>query len=211
MTVEMRLDAHPRTETGRGAMRRLRRARRVPGVVYGAGKEPQPVALENDQLYRLLEEEAFFSTILKVQMGSETEQAIVKDLQRHPFKPLVQHIDLQRVREDQPITVHVPLHIHGEEQSPGVKKGGVLHHDLLDLEVVCLPKDLPPYIDVDVSSLKVGQAVHISELTLPEGVQSAALQQGEGHDAPVVSVQATRKTRGASSSDDEEAESSESE
>ncbi len=204
MTVEMRLDAHPRTETGRGAMRRLRRSRRVPGVVYGAGREPQPVALENDQLYRLLEEESFFSTVLTVNIGSEEEQAIVKDLQRHPFKPLVQHIDLQRVRADQPITVHVPLHVLGEEQSPGVKKGGVLHHDLADLEVVCLPKDLPPHIDVDVSRLNVGQAVHISELNLPEGVQSAALQQGGEYDAPVVSVQATRKTRGASSGDDAE-------
>lgn len=206
MTVEMRLDAHPRTETGRGAMRRLRRARRVPGVVYGADKGPQPVALENDQLYRLLEEESFFSTVLKIQMGSETEQAIVKDLQRHPFKPLVQHIDLQRVREDQPITVHVPLRVHGEEQAPGVKRGGVLHHDLLDLEVVCLPKDLPPHIDIDVSRLKVGQAVHISELSLPQGVESAALQQGPEHDAPVVSIQATRKTRGASAEDEAEGE-----
>ncbi len=204
MTVEMRLDAHPRTETGRGAMRRLRRARRVPGIVYGAGRGPQPVALESDQLYRLLEEDAFFSTVLKVQVGEETEQAIVKDLQRHPYKPLVQHIDLQRVREDQPIAVHVPIHVHGEEQSPGVKKGGVLHHDMLDLEVVCLPKDLPPHIDVDVSRLNVGHAVHISELSLPDGVESAALQQSMEYDAPVVSVQATRKTRGGGASGDEE-------
>lgn len=197
MTVEMRLDAQPRTETGRGAMRRLRRARQVPGIVYGAGREPQPVTLESDQLYRLLEEDSFFSTILTVELGSETEQAIVKDLQRHPFKPLVQHIDLQRVRSDQVIAVHVPVRIHGEEQAPGVKKGGVLHHDMLDLEVECLPQNLPPYIDIDVSHLDVGWAVHISDLQLPEGVQAATLLRG-GQDEPVVSVQGTRKTRGGS-------------
>ncbi len=200
MTVEMRLDAEPRTETGRGAMRRLRRARRVPGIVYGAGKDSQPIALQGDQLYRLLEEESFFSTVLTVEIGSETEQAIVKDLQRHPYKPLVQHIDLQRVRSDQPIAVHVPVRVHGEESAPGVKKGGVLHHDMLDLELVCLPKDLPPFLEVDVSRLDVGQAIHISDLQLPEGVQVAALQHGEDFDEPVVSVQATRKTRGGGDS-----------
>ncbi|MBK1735782.1 50S ribosomal protein L25/general stress protein Ctc [Halorhodospira abdelmalekii] len=209
MTVEMTLDAHPRTETGRGAMRRLRRARRVPGVVYGAGKGSQAVTLENDQLYRLLEEESFFSSVLTVRVGGETEQAIVKALQRHPYKPLVQHIDLQRVEADRKIYVQVPLHIHGEEVAPGVKKGGVLHHDLLNIEVVCLPKDLPQYIDVDVSKLDVGQAVHVSELQLPEGVEAVALQQGAGHDAPVVSVQATRKTRGGGSGEAAESDASE--
>ncbi len=198
MTVEMTLDAQPRTETGRGAMRRLRQQRRVPGVVYGAGKESQPVALESDQLYRLLQEESFFSTILTVNVGSAQEQAIVKDLQRHPYKPLVQHIDLQRVRSDQPIAVHVPIQIEGEEVAPGVRRGGVLHHDMLDLEVVCLPKDLPPFIRVDASRLNVGQAVHLSDLELPEGVEPAMLQQGGDPNAPVVSIQATRKTRGAS-------------
>ncbi|BAU56474.1 LSU ribosomal protein L25p [Halorhodospira halochloris] len=207
MTVEMTLDAHPRSETGRGAMRRLRRARRVPGIVYGAGKEPQPVAIDNDQLYRLLEEESFFSSILELKIGSEKTQAIVKDMQRHPYKPLVQHIDLQRVQSDRKIFVQVPLHIHGEEVSPGVKKGGVLHHDMLDIEVVCYPQDLPTHIDVDVSKLDVGKAVHISELHLPSGVESAALQHGVGHDAPVVSVQATRKTRGGDSGGEESAES----
>lgn len=203
MTVEMTLDAHPRSETGRGAMRRLRRARRVPGIVYGAGKESQPVAIENDQLYRLLEEESFFSSILELKIGSESVQAIVKDMQRHPYKPLVQHIDLQRIESDKKIYVQVPLHIHGEEVSPGVKKGGVLHHDLLDIEVVCFPHDLPKHIDVDVSRLDVGQAVHISELQFPQGAEAAALQPGAGHDAPVVSVQATRKTRGGGASSEE--------
>jgi large subunit ribosomal protein L25 len=207
MTVEMTLDAHPRSETGRGAMRRLRRSRRVPGVVYGAGKEPQPVAIDNDQLYRLLEEESFFSSILEVKIGSENVQAIVKDMQRHPYKPLVQHIDLQRVQSDRKINVQVPLHVFGEEVSPGVKKGGVLHHDLLDIEVVCFPQDLPTHIDVDVSRLDVGQAVHISELQLPSQVEAAALQYGAGHDAPVVSVQATRKTRGGGGGSEEPAAS----
>ncbi len=197
MTVEMRLDAHARTETGRGAMRRLRRSRRVPGVIYGAGKAPQSVAFDNDQFYRLLEEDGFFSTVLTVHVDSKKEQAIIKEIQRHPFKQLVQHVDLQRVRANVPITVHVPLLIVGEEVAPGVKKGGVLHHDMLDVELTCLPKNLPPHITVDVSGLNVGQSVHLSDLELPKGVTVAAMQQGAGQDAPVVSIQATRKSRGA--------------
>lgn len=204
MTVEMRLDAQPRNETGRGAMRRLRRARRVPGVMYGAGKEPLPVTFENDQLYRLLEEEGFFSRVLTIQVGSEKEEVVVKDLQRHPFKPLVQHLDLLRVRSDQPVTVQIPVHLHGEEESPGVRKGGVLHSDLQDVAVTCLPKDLPEAIDVDVSGLNVGDAIHLSELTVPAGVEITALQQGPEHDGPVVSVQATRKTRGQSDEEDDD-------
>ncbi len=204
MTVEMRLDAHPRTETGRGAMRRLRHSRQVPGVIYGAGKAPQPVAFDNDQFYRLLEEDGFFSTVLTVKVGSKNEQAIIKDIQRHPFKQLVQHVDLQRVRANVAITVHVPVQVVGEDKAPGIKKGGVLHHDMLDVELTCLPKNLPPHITVDVSGLNVGQAIHLSELELPKGVTVAPLQQGSDHDAPVISIQATRKSRGAGAAEEGE-------
>lgn len=206
MAVEMRLDAQPRTERGRGPNRRLRRERRVPAVMYGAGKEPQPITFESDQLYRLLQHEGVFARVLTIQVGDEKEEAVIKDVQRHPFKPLVQHLDLLRVRADQPVTVHVPLHVEGEEQAPGVKKGGVLHMDIQDLAVTCLPKDLPEYLTVDVSKLNVGDSIHMSEIQVPKGVEVTALQQGAEHDGPVVSVQATRKTRGASDESVEDAE-----
>jgi len=191
MAVELKLNAENRADTGKGASRRLRRAKKVPAVLYGGHKEPVNLQVDALQLERLLQEEAFYSQILTLDFGGKTEQAQLKALQRHPVKPVVLHLDLQRVVADELMRAHVPLHFLGEEAATKTS-GGLIHHDLIEIEIECLPRNLPQYIEVDVSNLAVGQALHLSQLKLPEGVSIPALALGEGHDLPVVSLVASR-------------------
>jgi large subunit ribosomal protein L25 len=190
VAMDFQLSGEPRDENGKGASRRLRRLGKVPAILYGAGEKPVSLTLDHNELLRNLDHEAFYSHILNIKVGREKHQAILKDIQRHPARPEVLHLDLQRVKVGETLTTHVPLHFINEESAPGIKEGGVVSHHLIDLEIDCLPKDLPEYIEVDIGGLVIGDAFHLSELKLPEGVTSVAL--GHEQDPQVVSLHHAR-------------------
>jgi large subunit ribosomal protein L25 len=192
MSESFVIEAEPRTDLGKGASRRLRQEGKVPGVIYGAGKEPASISLEQNVLLHQLENEAFFSHILTVKVGKKEEQAILKDLQRHPSKPIVLHVDLQRVSAKEKIRVHVPLHFLNEDSAPGVKAGGLVSHHITEVEVSCLPKDLPEFIEVDLGGMDLDTNVHLSDISLPSGVELVELSHGEGHDQSVVTIHLPR-------------------
>jgi len=193
MIDEFTLNAQVREGCGRSAIRRLRRTGMVPGIVYGADKEPMPIAIEDRIIKQNLSHEAFFSHILTLTVNGGAERVILRDLQRHPENSLVMHIDLQRVSEDEEIRVRVPLHFVGEEQAPGVKlERGVVSHMMTEVEVSCLPRDLPEYIEFDVSNLHLNDAVHLSDLKIPQDVELVELSYGEEHDTAVVSINPPR-------------------
>ncbi len=181
-----------RTDTGKGASRRLRREGMVPGIVYGGKGEALPIALDQNDLLAHLDHEAFYSHILTLRVGRRKEQVILKDLQRHPFKPAVSHIDFQRVLADEAIRVHVPLHFSGEDVAPGRKAGGVISRQITEVEVECLPASLPEYIEVDISGMDIGDALHFSDLALPGDVTLVALAHDPENDQPVVSIHQPR-------------------
>lgn len=183
--------AEPRTAQGKGASRRLRRAGKVPAILYGAGKEPVSLEVDHLKLQLQLQHESFYSHVLTLRFGSDAERVVLKDLQRHPYKPLILHMDLQRVSETERLTMRVPIHFLNAENCVGVKRdGGVVSHLLTDLEVTCLPRDLPEFIAIDLLDVAVGQTIHLSEVQLPAGVAAAALLHGE--DPGVVSVHIPR-------------------
>jgi large subunit ribosomal protein L25 len=191
MKTSIELVAEFRDDQGKGASRRLRRSGKVPAILYGGHEQARPLQLEHDKLLQMLDNEKFYSTILSLSVGREKQPAVLKDLQRHPFKNQVLHIDFQRVLENEQIRMKVPLHFVNESVSVGVKQqGGTVSHLRNEVEVLCLPKDLPEYIEVDLLELGLGQLVHLSELRLPEGVQLPELI--HGHDAPVVSIHTQR-------------------
>ncbi len=190
--------AQARTDTGKGASRRLRRAGLVPGIVYGAHKDPAMIALVHTDLAQHLEHESFYSHVLDLKVEAGSERVVVKDLQRHPSKPFVLHIDFQRVAEDEKLRMHVPLHFVGEAIAPGIKLGGgMFSHLHSDVEINCLPRNLPEFVEVDVSAMQVGDTLHLSDLKLPEGVEIPALAQGPEHDLPVVAILAKHGGAGA--------------
>ncbi len=193
MKVSFELDAEVRNDLGKGASRRLRRCGKLPAILYGGGQDPLPLMLDHDAVMHKLEHEAFYSHILTVKVGGQEVKAVLKDLQRHPYKPGVLHMDLQRISETEKLRMHVPLHFVGEDVAPGVKQqGGLISHLVTEVEITCLPKDLPEYIDVDVSGLKVNESLHLSDLSLPEGVELVELMHGPEHDLPVVSIHMPR-------------------
>lgn len=202
--MEFILNGEPRDGGGRAASRRLRRSGRVPAVVYGAGKPPSAITLDFDLLNRQIAQESFYTSILTVKLGSESDSVIVKEVQRHPSRGWVLHLDFQRIVADEEITLHVPLHFVGEEAAKGVKEqGGVVEHMVTDIEVSCLPRDLPEYIEVDVSALELNDVYHLSQLTLPPGVSSVAL--AHDHDPAIVGISLPRRE------EEEEAEAAEGE
>ena len=190
---EYELRAELREGGGKGATRRLRREGMIPAVLYGAGKDAVSLKLDANTIGKQLDNEAFFSHILDVKVGSEGTKAVLKALQRDPATDLVTHMDLLRVSSTQEITMHVPLHFIGEDSCPGIKAGGVANHLLVDLEISCLPKDLPEYIEADMSHMDIGDSMHLSEIKMPEGVILLALLQDPEHDQPVVSLQHSQK------------------
>ena len=198
------LSASARVKKGKGASRRLRREENlVPAIVYGGEKDPQTVSIKFNEFIRQLENEAFYSHIISLDIDGQAEQVILKDLQRHPSKATIYHADFLRVSKSTRLTTKVPLHFVNEESSKGVKvQGGTISHNMSELEVSCLPDNLPEFIEVDMSDVEVGQILHISDLALPEGVESVALSHGADHDLPVVNIQ---KAKGSSSSDDSDA------
>ena len=186
---QFELTAEAREDVGKGASRRLRRTGKLPGIVYGANKEATAIILDHDDVIHHIEHEAFYSHILTLKLGKEKQKVVLKDMQRHPFKPRILHIDLQRVSESEELTMRVPLHFINEEKCIGVKQGGgVVSHLVTELEITCLPKDLPEYIEVDMLNVNVGETIHLGDLKLPEGVEAYSLTHGGDASAPVVSV-----------------------
>lgn len=189
------LDVKTRTNLGKGASRRLRRLENsVPGILYGAEKAPANISLVHKDLAHVIENEAFFTSIITLNVDGVAESAIIKDLQRHPAQPRLIHADFQRVREDRELHIKIPLHFINEATAPGVKLGGgVVSHYLAELEIMCLPKHLPSYIEVDVGGLGLNQSLHISDLKLPEGVRSVALSHGASSNHAVVAITSIKK------------------
>lgn len=188
MGSEFEINAQSREDAGKGASRRLRRTDQVPGIVYGGKSEPKMISLVHNELMQHLENETFYSHILNLKIDGKAEQVILKDLQRHPAKPLVMHADFQRVSAKSKLRTSVPLHFTGEDDAPGIKIGGAISHNITSVEIVCLPKDLPEFIEVDMSEMEIGDNVHLSELSLPKGVEIPVLAQGEEQDLIVVSL-----------------------
>ena len=191
MSQKLELFAEDRPDQGKGASRRLRRDGKVPAILYGAHRDPRALSLDHNALLHQLDNDAFFSSILTVTTGDKSQPCILKDVQRHPYKNQVLHVDLQRVLEDEEIRVSVPFHFLGENTSPGVKAGGVVSRVMNELEITCLPKHLPEYIEVDVSDLELEGARSLGEVKLPEGV---AIYGGEEMlEQPVVIIHRPRR------------------
>ncbi len=189
MARKFSLAAEPRNGAGKGASRRLRREGKVPGILYGGGKEPTPVMLDNNQVMRNAAQEAFFSSILDVTFGGEELQAIVKDVQVHPARRAVVHVDLQRIRANEKIRMTVPLHFLNQALARGVKEGGgVVQHLMTEVQISCLPKDLPEFLTLDIIELDLNRNMHLSDIKLPEGVEIVDLAGGAENDRPVVSI-----------------------
>jgi large subunit ribosomal protein L25 len=188
--IKFEVEAEVRHEIGKGASRRLRREEKVPAVIYGGGKQAVSLTLEHKKIAKALEVEAFYSHILTLKTGTESERVILKDVQRHPFKPRITHVDFQRVRADEKLHMHIPLHFHGGETAPGVKAGGLISHIQSDVEVSCLPDNLPEYLELDISTMELNQILHLSDIKLPKGVEILALS--HDNDLPVVSIHLPR-------------------
>ncbi len=190
MAKNFDLIADFREDQGKGASRRLRREGKVPAIIYGAGRPPRSVTFDHNKVMQQLENESFYSSILSVKVGEKSQAAILKDVQRHPFKRLIMHIDLQRIVEDQAIKMNVPIHYVGEDEAPGVKEGGGTVTKMVnDIEVTCLPKDLPEYLDLDISHLELDEMMYLTDIKVPEGVEIVGLAQAEEEQAqPIVSI-----------------------
>jgi large subunit ribosomal protein L25 len=191
MKVSFDVKAERRDDAGKGASRRLRKTGKVPGVLYGGTEPPSNITLDHAELVHHLEHESFYSHILKLHIDGNEQPAILKDLQRHPAKRQVVHADFQRVVAGMRLRMTVPLHFQGQTAAPGSKLGGVATHIENNVEIVCLPENLPEYIEVDVSELGIDAVVHMSELKLPEGVELIELV--AGRDLPVFTFSRPRK------------------
>lgn len=192
------LDATVRTDLGKGASRRLRHADKVPAILYGGEEAPVALTLDHNKVIQAQEFEAFYSHILTLSIDGAEVQALVKDMQRHPFKPKVTHIDFQRVIAGEKLHTNVPLHFLNEEKSSASKSGGIAEHHMNEIEITCLPKDLPEFIEVDVADLEMDVTLHLSDLTLPKGVSSVELaKEDETHDLAVVTFKKAKKAAAA--------------
>src|SRR5690349_11873740 len=190
MKISFELGAEFRDGQGKGASRRLRHAGRVPAILYGGHVEPRAITLDHQKLMTLIDNEKFYSSIINLVVGDKKQAAIVKDLQMHPARNAIVHVDMQRVSENEKIRIHIPIHFKGEAASPGVKtEGGVVSHRVADVEILCLPKDLPEFIELDLSGMHINESKHLSDLPLPEGVTIPAIAKGN---ATVVSIHPPR-------------------
>lgn len=191
MKQKFTIEAEPRTEQGTGASRRLRHAGRVPAIVYGGKSEPKMISVNHNELWKHLKHEAFYSAILTLKIGEESEQVVLKDLHRHPVREAVLHMDLQRVLADVALRIRVPLHFKGADVAPGVKTGGgMVEHLLNDVEIEALPANLPEYFEIDVSGLNLNESIHLSQIALPAGVELVELK--HGNDQAVVAIHLPR-------------------
>ena len=192
--VDFELNCSVRTDLGKGASRRLRRLNNeIPAVLYGGDKEPVSLTILHKDIAKAVENEALFAHIVTLNVGKQKEKAVIKALQRHPAKPFIMHADFMRVDDKTAIKVSVPLHFLNEEKCVGVKiGGGQILKSINEIELECLPKDLPEFVEVDMLKVELGSTVHISDLTLPPGTVSVALSHGEESDLSVATVQAPR-------------------
>ena len=189
MSQKFDLIAEIREGQGKGASRRLRREGKVPAIIYGAGRPPRQLAFDHNRVIQQLENESFYSSILSIKVGEKTQAAIVKDIQRHPAKARIMHMDFQRIVEDEKIKMNVPIHYLNTEDADGVKTGGGSVSQLItDVEVSCLPKDLPEYFEVDIIDLELNEMMHLSDIKVPEGVEIPQLAQGPENDHAIVSI-----------------------
>ena len=189
MADKFDLVAEIREDSGKGASRRLRRENKVPAIIYGAGRPPRALVFDHNKVMKQLENESFYSSVLNIKVGEKSQAAIVKDMQRHPSLPRVMHIDLQRIVEDEVIRMTVPIHFIGEDDAVGVKEGGgKVQRMRTDVEVVCLPKDLPEYLELDISALELDAMMYMSDIVLPEGVEVPELAQEVEQTQPIVSI-----------------------
>jgi large subunit ribosomal protein L25 len=197
------LDAEVRTDLGKGASRRLRHANKVPAILYGEGKESISLTLEHKNVLRAQLEEAFYSHVLTLNVDGKPVECLIKDMQRHPFKNIIMHLDFIRIDAKHAIHTNAPIHFLNEENV--VKLGASVAHHVTEIAISCLPKDLPEFVEIDLADLEVGQTLHLSDIKLPKGVTSDELAKGEAHDQAVVTANAPK----AKGNDDEEAASEE--
>jgi len=189
MAQPLEIKAENRDDFGKAASRRLRRLHdKFPAILYGGDEKPMPLSIEHNHILKVLENESVFSQILDININGKTVKAVLKDIQRHPYKPKIEHMDFMRVNATEKLHMNIPIHFLNEDTAPGVKEGGVISHHMIDIEVTCLAKDLPEYIEVDIANLEMHGSIHLSEITLPQGVESVALSHGEDHDEIVVSI-----------------------
>jgi large subunit ribosomal protein L25 len=189
MSDDFDLIAEIREDQGKGASRRLRRSGMVPAIIYGAGRPPRALVFDHNRVIQQLENEKFYSSVLSIKVGEKSQPAILKDVQRHPSKAQIMHLDFQRIVADQEIKMLVPIHFVGEEVAHGVKQGGgKVQRMMTEVEVVCLPRHLPEYLDLDITDLELDEILKLSDIPLPEGVSIPALAQGEEADRAVVSI-----------------------
>jgi large subunit ribosomal protein L25 len=196
MAEKFDLIAEIREDEGKGASRRLRREGKVPAIIYGAGRPPRALTFDHNRVIQQLENEKFYSSVLNIKVGDKSQAAILKDVQRHPSRPFVMHMDFQRIVADQEIRMNVPIHFVGEDVAPGVKRGGgKISHLRNEVEIVCLPKYLPEYLDLDVSELELDEYLYLTDIKLPEGVTIPEIaQQAEAEQQqPVVSCHVIRE------------------
>lgn len=196
MAKKFEFNVEARALTGSGNTRRLLRVEdKVPAIVYGGGKDPEKVCIPHQAVSLALENEAVFSHILTLHMNDKSEKVILKDLQRHPWKPRILHIDFQRISETEKLTMHVPIHYLNEASSPGVKAGGIVSHHINEVEIRCLPANLPEFIEVDVEGLELDNSLHLSDIRLPKDVELAIAKLDEAHNQPIVSIHLPRAAK----------------
>jgi large subunit ribosomal protein L25 len=203
------LDAELRTDLGKGASRRLRHQDKVPAILYGSDKDPVALTLAHNKVLQAQEFEAFYSHVLTLNIGGEKVEALVKDMQRHPYKPKITHLDFLRVDADKVISTQVPLHFINEDQAASIKlNGGHAEHQMNEVEISCLPADLPEFIEVDMMDVELGQTLHLSDIKVPDKVTLVELAKGEDHDQAVVTV---KTAKGASADEEDDADDAEEE
>ena len=194
MATNHKLSATSRKIEGKGASRRLRTAGYVPAIVYGAGDAPQAIQVLHNDVLLGSRFESFYSSVIELTVDGKTQKVLIKDWQKHPFKQLMLHMDFQRVNENEAVRVAVPVHFLNQEKSPAAKTSGVvISHNLTEVEVSCLPKDLPEFIELDLADVKPGDIIHLSELKLPKGVEIVALHLGADHDTAVVTANTVKE------------------
>ncbi|MCC6596568.1 MAG: 50S ribosomal protein L25/general stress protein Ctc, partial [Rhodanobacteraceae bacterium] len=194
MAITHNINVEKRNDEGKGASRRLRRAGYVPAIVYGGELKPVSIQIQHKDVWHASQNEWFYSSILDLNLGGDVQKVLLRDLQRHPFKQLVMHLDFQRINENEAIRLRVPLHFLNQEVSPAGKTSGVIiMRELTEVEVACLPKDLPEFIAIDLSELKLGDILHLSDIKLPAGVEIPALRLGKEYDSAVVVVREVRE------------------
>ncbi len=193
MTVSIHLEASTRQVLGKGASRRLRRLdNKIPAIIYGGDKAPLMIELLHNKVTKALESEHIYSSVFPLQVDGKAEHVILKAIQRHPYKPVVMHMDFQRVSPKDVLVRMVPLHFIGDSEAKGIKEGGIINHAMTQVEIRCAAKDLPEFIEVDVHALEMNQVLHMTDLKLPQGVQFAIDPRDGAHDHPVVSIHASK-------------------